>query len=229
MSVEILILDYGTGNLSSVERSLKRIGATSIVSSSAEDIAGADKIILPGVGHFGKAMESLRQLRLLDALNKAVLTDQKPVLGICLGMELMARKSEEGNTTGLGWIDAEVVRFDISAKLDFKVPHIGWNQMRIKKDSALFRGLSEESEFYFLHSYHLGVNEQSDVLAETEYETAFPSAIERENISVCNSIPKKVRTPEPNCSGILLRCNVSTEDHTRFAIEGSGSGEVGPL
>lgn len=191
MSSEIVIVDLGTGNLFSVAKSLARIGANALVSSRAEDISNAQKIILPGVGHFGKAMNALTELNLADALNEAVLVKGKPVLGICLGMELMARESEEGDVAGLGWIDAEVVRFDIADRQRFKVPHIGWNRIEIKKESVLMKGLSESSEFYFLHSYHLKVNVSSNVLNETEYETVFPSAIEKDNIFGVQYHPEK--------------------------------------
>lgn len=191
MSSEIVIVDLGTGNLFSVAKSLARIGADALISSRAEDIANAAKIILPGVGHFGKAMNALTELNLADVLNEAALVKHKPFLGICLGMELMAQKSEEGDVAGLGWIDAEVVRFDIADRQRFKVPHIGWNRIEIKKESLLMKGLSGSSEFYFLHSYHLKVNDQPNVLNETEYETVFPSAIEKDNIFGVQYHPEK--------------------------------------
>lgn len=191
MSSEIVIVDLGTGNLFSVAKSLARIGANALISSRADDIVNAQKIVLPGVGHFAKAMRVLTELNLKDALNEAVLVERKPVLGICLGMELMAQKSEEGDVAGLGWIDAEVVRFDIADRQRFKVPHIGWNGIEIKKESLLMKGLSGSSEFYFLHSYHLKVNDASNVLNETEYETVFTSAIERDNIFGVQYHPEK--------------------------------------
>lgn len=191
MSSGIVIVDLGTGNLFSVAKSLARIGANSLISSRAEDIANAKKIILPGVGHFGKAMHALTELNLADALNEAALVKRKPVLGICLGMELMARTSEEGDVAGLGWIDAEVVRFDIADKQRFKVPHIGWNRIEIKKESVLMKGLSGSSEFYFLHSYHLKVNDEADALNKTEYETVFTSAIEKDNLFGVQYHPEK--------------------------------------
>lgn len=187
----VVIVDFGTGNLNSVKRTLDRMMAGSIISSSAEEIINAEKIILPGVGHFGKAMSNLKELGLLDVLNEAVLVQHKPVLGICLGMELMAKKSEEGNASGLGWFDAEIVRFDISDTQKYKVPHMGWNQINIKKNSSLMKYVPELSEFYFAHSYHLKVNDQSDVLNETQYEVTFPSAIEKDNIFGVQYHPEK--------------------------------------
>ena len=191
MPSKIVIVDYGTGNLNSVRRSLDRLRAGSIISSNPNDISSADKIILPGVGHFGNAMSNLRELNLLDALHEAVLVKQKPILGICLGMELMAQNSEEGNTSGLGWFDAEVVRFNISDKRRYKIPQMGWNNIRIKKNSLLMKSMSEVSEFYFVHSYHLKTNDQSDILNETEYESIYTSAIEKDNIFGVQYHPEK--------------------------------------
>ena len=187
----ILILDYGTGNLNSVKRTLDRIGTTATVSSHAEDVLRADKIIMPGVGHFGKAMAKLQELGLRDALSEAVLSKRIPVLGICLGMELMANTSEEGDATGLGWIDAEAVRFDLGAATTYKVPHMGWNQVNVKKDSRLMKGIDDEAEFYFAHSYHLRVKDRADLLSETDYGVAFPSAIEKDNIFGVQYHPEK--------------------------------------
>ena len=167
------------------------LGVCSIVSSDRADIREAEKLILPGVGHFGKAMSSLKRLDLVDPLHQAVLVDKKPILGICLGMELMAERSQEGNADGLGWFDAEIVKFDIANKQRYKVPHMGWNRIIKKKKSLLMRDVPEISEFYFVHSYHLKIGQESDVLNETEYEVTFPSAIEKENIFGVQYHPEK--------------------------------------
>lgn len=191
MTLNVIIVDYGTGNLNSVKRSLDILGVSSIVSSDPKDITNAGKIILPGVGHFGKAMSNLKRLNLLDSLHHAVLVERKPILGICLGMELMAEKSEEGNANGLGWFEAEIIQFNISDRTTYKVPHIGWNKICIKKNSSLMKDVSEFSEFYFVHSYHLKIKDQSDLLNETEYEVTFPSAIEKDNIFGVQYHPEK--------------------------------------
>ena len=190
-SPRVVIVDYRTGNVNSIKRTLDRIGSRSIVSSHLEDVTKADKIILPGVGHFAKAMANLKELGLVDALNEAVLIKRKPVLGICLGMELMAITSEEGDTPGLQWLDAEAVRFRISVGARHKVPHMGWNRIQIKKASALMKGVEDLSEFYFAHSYHLKINDRSDLLNETEYGISFPSAVERNNIFGVQYHPEK--------------------------------------
>jgi glutamine amidotransferase len=191
MKLNVIIVDYGTGNLNSVKRSLDILGVSSVVSSDPKDIANAEKIILPGVGHFGKAMSNLKRLNLLDPLHDAVLVKRKPILGICLGMELMAEKSEEGNASGLGWFEAEIIQFNISDKKRYKVPHMGWNQICIKKTSSLMKNVPEFSEFYFVHSYHLQIKNQTDLLNETEYEVTFPSAIEKDNIFGVQYHPEK--------------------------------------
>ena len=190
-SARIIIVDYRTGNSNSIKKTLDQIGSVSVISSQIEDVAQADKIILPGVGHFAKAMANLKELGLLDALNEAVLIKRKAVLGICLGMQLMAMRSEEGDTRGLQWLDAEAVRFKILAAARHKVPHMGWNRIQIKKVSALMKGVEDLSEFYFAHSYHLKINDRADLLNETEYGIRFPSAVERNNIFGVQYHPEK--------------------------------------
>lgn len=162
-----------------------------VVSSDAGEISKADKIILPGVGHFAKAMENLSKLNMLNELNNFVLIKQKPILGICLGMQLMAKTSEEGNVAGLGWIDVDVIRFRVKDQLKYKVPHIGWNKIIVSKESRLLKNIDGFSEFYFLHSYHLNSYAATDVLSETNYEYNFPSAIERNNIFGVQYHPEK--------------------------------------
>ena len=190
-STRVVIVEYGTGNSNSIKRALDLIGCPSMISSKIEDLAQADKIILPGVGHFGKAMTSLKKLGLLDALNEAVLIKRKAVLGICLGMELMAMTSEEDDTPGLQWLDAEAVRFKVPMVARHKVPHMGWNHIQIRKASGLMKGVEDRSEFYFAHSYHLVINDRSDLLNETDYGISFPSAIERNNIFGVQYHPEK--------------------------------------
>src|SRR5688500_7476025 len=128
MPPSVLIIDYGTGNLHSAKRSFDRLRATCTVSSDPRDVSNCDKILLPGVGHMGRTMKQLEVSGMADALNEAVLVKRKPVLGICLGMELMATASEEGSSKGLGWVEGRVVRFGITDRLRYKVPHIGWNK-----------------------------------------------------------------------------------------------------
>jgi imidazole glycerol-phosphate synthase subunit HisH len=189
--INILILDYSVGNLHSVKRKIQKLGVTPVVSSCASDIKRADKIIMPGVGHFKNAMDCLNDLHLADALQEAVLISKKPILGICLGMQLMAKKSEEGNVEGLGWLDAEVVKFDVSDSLKYKVPHTGWNQIQITKQSLLMKNILPSSEFYFNHSYHFKASVSGDILNQTTYEYDFTTAVERDNIFGVQYHPEK--------------------------------------
>ena len=187
----IAIIDYGMGNLGSVKRKLDRIGVQSVITSDPEEIRNSEKLILPGVGHFGNAVHEIKSRGLWDVLNHQVLSEKKPILGICLGMQLMAKKSEEGDVAGFGWFDAEVIRFKVQDTLTFKVPHMGWNQVVQKKPSALFENINPRESFYFVHSYHLKCNNSSDILNETEYEYPFVSAIQKDNIYGVQYHPEK--------------------------------------
>lgn len=191
MANKIILLNYGMGNLHSVERKLKRLGANVVVSSLPEDILTANKIILPGVGHFARAMENLTKLNLIDALHEAVLQQQIPILGICLGMQLMAKYSEEGHCKGLGWFNADVVRFKIQDSLKYKVPHMGWNNALQCKKNLIMKGIEPNAEFYFVHSFHFQPYIMDDVLCETNYEYKFCSAVEKENIFGVQFHPEK--------------------------------------
>lgn len=187
----IAIVDYGMGNLGSVKRKLDLIGVKSIITDSPIEISKAEKIILPGVGHFAKAVSQLKDRGLWEALTYEAINCKKPVLGICLGMQLMAKNSEEGDADGLGWFDANVIRFRIKDKLRYKVPHTGWNNIILKKESALFRNLELKSGFYFVHAYHLNCNNKKDVLSETFYEYDFVSSIQRDNLYGVQFHPEK--------------------------------------
>ncbi len=186
----IAIVDYGMGNLHSVQRKFNRIGARTTVTSDPGVIGHAEKIVLPGVGHFHHAMENLKQLQLLTTLHEAR-TKGIPILGICLGMQLMANTSEEGNTDGLGWLDATVVRFKVADTVRFKVPHMGWNEIVQKRKSVLFKNIPDGAAFYFVHAYHLVANREAIVLSETEYDYSFASAVESENVFGVQFHPEK--------------------------------------
>lgn len=185
------VVDYGAGNLQSVHRRLVSAGAAAVVSSDPKEIARAEKIVLPGVGHFGKAMENLRRNGLVDSLNEAVVVRRVPILGICLGMQLMADWSAEGETRGLEWFRGSVVRFDLRDPLRFKVPHMGWNQVRRVQDSPLLEGVAESSEFYFVHSYHYLPEGDGDTLLLSDYGYPFTCAIARDNIYGVQFHPEK--------------------------------------
>lgn len=191
MPATIAIINYGMGNLNSVCRKLSQLNVQPLVASTAADLLKADKIILPGVGHFEKAIKNLKQLGIYDAVNEAVLVNKKPILGICLGMQLMAKESEEGNANGFGWFDARVVKFNIKDKIKYKVPQTGWNTINVAKESKLLNNIEDHSEFYFLHSYHFVVSDQKDVLTTTNFEYEFVSAVEKENIFGTQFHPEK--------------------------------------
>lgn len=187
----IAIIDYGMGNLYSVKKVLERLKVNVILTSNPEMILAADKLILPGVGHFGKAMENLKELGLIDTLNKVVLENKTPILGICLGMQLMAQRSEEGNTEGLGWFDAEVVKYKVNDQLRFKVPHVGWNRVQVNMLSKLMANIEDNAEFYFVHSYYIKMKNPSEALNTSIYEDPFTSAIEKGNIFGVQYHPEK--------------------------------------
>lgn len=191
MAEKVAIIDYGSGNHFSVQKKLSLLGFDAVATADAAIIADASKIILPGVGHFGNAMKNLQDLQLVDILNEEVITKKKPILGICLGMQLMAKSSDEGSATGLGWIDAKVVHFKIENQLKFKVPHTGWNQMKAEKKSAILNDLPENPEFYFVHAFHFQCNDEADILGTTNYESRFVSAIEKGNIYGMQFHPEK--------------------------------------
>jgi glutamine amidotransferase len=187
----IVIIDYGMGNLNSIQKCFNRLKATTTITCNPDEIKNADKIILPGVGHFGKAMEQLNKLNLIEILNETIITNKKPVLGICLGMQLFANESEEGNVKGLGWIEGKVVKFTTTDKLNYKIPHMGWNEVSFAKKSELLKNIPNLSEFYFVHSFHYNNANKADTLCETEYECNFTSSVEKENIFGVQFHPEK--------------------------------------
>lgn len=191
MNNTVTIIDYNTGNLQSIIRKIKMLNRIPVVTSQADEILKADKIILPGVGHFGKAMKQLENLDLIAVLNEAIIVQKKPVLGICLGMQLMSDYSEEGNVKGLGWISGTVKKIKVENSTEFKIPHIGWNQLTIQKESLLVREINDLDEFYFVHAYHFDCQNKNDILSYTDYENKFVSAIEKNNIYGVQFHPEK--------------------------------------
>lgn len=185
------IIDYGMGNVNSVLKAFRNIGATAFITSDPSELDEAEKIVLPGVGAFGDAMTNLRDKGLLEALEKNVIKEKKPFLGICLGMQLTTSLGfESGEMEGLSWFDdSEVIRFkDISP---LKIPHVGWNNISLKKSShALFKGIETDSDFYFVHSYHYKCKDDY-VIATCDYGYEFPVAISNNNIHAVQFHPEK--------------------------------------
>ena len=186
----VVIIDYGLGNLRSVQKAFERINISAHITSDINEILAAQKLVLPGVGHFQKGISNLKNRGLFDCLNEAILVKKTFILGICLGMQLMTIHSEEGNTEGFGWIKADTKRFIIN-DIGLKIPHMGWSNLEIKNQGQLLRGLTKSDYFYFVHSYFVHCRERSEILADTEYGNRFVSMFNKENIYGCQFHPEK--------------------------------------
>lgn len=188
----ITIIDYGVGNLSSIKNMLKRIGVAAKITNDVAVIGNAEKLILPGVGHFNYGMEQLHKSGLVPVLNERVLQKKVPILGICLGVQLLTQSSEEGTAAGLGWIAGKTIAFDkTKLEANHKVPHMGWSDVSNYQQSKLFTNMPTEPRFYFVHSYHLALENQGDVLVTANYGYQFAAGIEHENILGVQFHPEK--------------------------------------
>ena len=187
----IVIVDYGMGNIHSLSRIFNSLKLPVVLSHKAKDIEAASHVILPGVGHFGRAMDELKQRGLIDALNQAAMGDKKPILGICLGMQLMTASSEEGNSEGLGWFSCKTTKIMVENPIQFKVPHLGWNTLHTTKAHAIFQGVPSQSEMYFVHAYAVDKADEEQVLCTTTYEKQFVSGLISENIIGLQFHPEK--------------------------------------
>ncbi len=187
----IAIIDYNMGNLASVQNAFAKLGEDTVVESNPEKFSSYDKLVLPGVGAFGDAMEHLREMQMIEAI-KEFAASGKPMLGICLGMQLFFESSEEfGFHAGLGLIKGNVTHFDVSKfEEKLKVPHMGWNRV-FTKEHPLFVGLDDEYCLYFVHTYHVNCADENDILGETYYGYKFTSAVAHENIMGIQSHPEK--------------------------------------
>ncbi len=185
-------MDYGVGNLASIKNMFKKINVESIISSKKSDILQAEKLILPGVGAFDTCSQKLAESDLLPSLNQRVLIDKVPVLGICVGLQLLLERSEEGVLPGLGWIKGSIVKFN-AAKMtpELKIPHMGWTDVTAVKGSKLFDGMYESPRFYFVHSYHPSVMNEEDALVQATYGYPFTAGVERGNIMGVQFHPEK--------------------------------------
>lgn len=188
----ITIVDYGVGNIQAFVNIYKELGIPCFLAKTKEDLKNASKIILPGVGHFDFAMKKLTDSGMIEILNHKVLQEKTPVLGICVGMQMMANESEEGTSKGLEWISAKVKRIDTS-KLNQNtlLPHMGWNSIHIKKDSYLFKNFQEQEDFYFLHSYFMNCEEKKHVLATVNYGEEIAVVVQKDNIYGMQCHPEK--------------------------------------
>lgn len=192
--MNIAVIDYGMGNLHSVSKALETVGADVLVTSQPDDLRKAERIVLPGVGSFAEGMRQLHARGLSEALTNEVIREQKPFLGICLGMQLAATSGEEhGQTRGLGWIDGTVLRLDSKDK-SIKVPHMGWNDIRLTRESVLFQGVRGALTFYFVHSYHFIPSDKAVISAVCDHGGPFAAVIEKDNIHLAQFHPEKSQT-----------------------------------
>jgi len=189
----ITIIDYEMGNVGSIQNMFKYLGIKSVIESNPDKIKNASKILLPGVGAFDTAMKKIKERNLDEVLNEKVLKEQVPILGICLGMQLLTNSSEEGELEGLGLISAKTIGFKQSIKKQLKVPHMGWNTIKIVQKNPLTLGFEklDETRFYFVHSYFVKVNDEKNALFKTEYGLKFDSAIVKDNIFGAQFHPEK--------------------------------------
>ena len=188
---KVTIIDYGMGNLGSIQNMFKRIGVDSEITSDKQKIAAAEKILLPGVGAFDAAMERINEGGFRELLNMKALEEKVPTLGICLGMQLLTHSSEEGKLPGLGWIPARTVKFVFENGSKLKVPHMGWNLVYEKNSSPLTADLPPETRFYFVHSYYVQAEDPKHVLTTTRHGVEFNSIIQKENIFGAQFHPEK--------------------------------------
>ena len=202
-NIKVTLIDYGMGNIWSVISALKYLGCNVIVSSDPNVIKEAETLLLPGVGSFRKAMESLRNLKLDQAIIESVQGDGKKILGICLGMQLLgSRSSEDGETVGLNLIPASVEEFSMKDVGAHKIPHIGFDQVSSRAEAKLFQGLPESPDFYFVHSFRMLPTGLSGISATCRYGTDFLAAYEKDNIFATQFHPEKSQT-----NGLMLLRN----------------------
>ncbi|NQX40308.1 glutamine amidotransferase [Pedobacter steynii] len=188
----IAIIDYGVGNIRAFTNIYKKLDVHIKIAQKLEDLTEVTKIILPGVGAFDHAMEQLERSGMRQRLDELVLGDHVPVVGICVGMQMLAHSSDEGKLLGLGWIDASVKKFDESKiKYSTHLPHMGWNDVNPVKENAILTGLEKDAKFYFLHSYYFHCNDAEDIIATTDYGIEFSCAVNKKNIYGVQFHPEK--------------------------------------
>jgi glutamine amidotransferase len=202
----IAIVDYGLGNVQAIANIYKRLDLPCMLARHASHLADASHIVLPGVGAFDWAMAKLNESGMREALDDAVINHKKPVLGICVGMQMLALRSDEGTAAGLGWLDAEVKHLDRGPTDNPRqLPHMGWNDVKPMSTQGLFAGFDEPPRFYFLHSYYFAPHEPADTLAESDYGTSFTCAVRHGHVHGVQFHPEK-----SHAWGIQLLKNFAT-------------------
>ncbi len=187
----ITIINYGLGNLGSVQNMLKRIGAPCKITSDLKEIEDAQKILLPGVGAFDSAIQKIDELNLRSVLVHKAKVDKIPFLGICLGMQLLTRGSEEGVLNGLDLVPAKTIKFNFDNTQNLKIPHMGWNYVKVNTQSKLTEGFTPEHRFYFVHSYKVVCDDNTNSILKTNYGGDFDAAIQNENVYGTQFHPEK--------------------------------------
>jgi glutamine amidotransferase len=187
----IAIIDYGVGNLNSIYNMLERVGANAVISGSEDVISRADKLILPGMGHFDNCMVKIKSSGLLKIIEHKVFVEGVPILGICVGLQMLMGNSEEGDELGLAWIPGRTVRFDFKLESGLKIPNMGWHEVKKCKESLLTRNFVDNARFYFAHSYHVILDHYEDCLMEAEYGYRYVVALEHKNILGVQFHPEK--------------------------------------
>ena len=188
----ITLIDYGVGNIFAFQNVYKRLDIPTKIAKNRQDLINTEKLILPGVGSFDYAMSQLNASGMRDTLDELVIKEKVPVIGICVGMQMMGNRSDEGKLEGLKWIDSEILKFDESLiEQRTKLPHMGWNDVTPVKNHPLFIGLEKEAIFYFLHSYYFKCNNLTDSIAVSDYGLSFSSAVNKDNIYGIQFHPEK--------------------------------------
>lgn len=188
----ITIIDYGVGNVLAFVNVYNRLNIPVTVAKSADNLRSASRLILPGVGSFDQAMQQFDQSGMRQLVEQLVMRDKLPIIGICVGMQMLAKSSDEGNLPGLGWIDGTVKKFDLSAMPpDTNLPHMGWNDVAPVAEGGLFKGMEKDSRFYFLHSFYFECHQQSNVLAVSDYGGNFSCAVQQDNVFGVQFHPEK--------------------------------------
>lgn len=188
----IVVVDYGVGNLGSILNMLRYLKIDAMISSKISEIESAEKLILPGVGAFDDGMKKLHDADIISTLQKKVMNQKTPILGICLGMQLFTKKSEEGTTQGLGWIDAETKRFRFNGlNTKLKIPHMGWNTVKFHDESNMYKGMDEEIRFYFVHWSYVQCHNPKNIITTTPYGIEFTSSLQSNNIYGVQFHPEK--------------------------------------